>query len=342
MSGGVDSAVAASILKRDAHEVVGVTFLFDGTEASRIGAESAADICEKLGIPHQVVDLSERYEELVARPVQRDLEQGLEPSVPSLVTNKLLMPALFELARELKLRFVATGHYARVASEASTTDAYPLRLMRAHDGFFDQSFLLHELAQDQLNRVMFPLGEMHEMEVRVAAMRAGLMIPQVPAGDNPYLFGGGMGLAQWVERRNCKIPAGEVVELSSGKVLGQHRGLYMHPLGSKVPVAGEQGARFAVAKDAASGRLYVGSETQAAGESCQVGQLVWTSIHPLKEKRSCRVRLERGANPMPVQLVPGTDGRLTMSFTLPILGLASGKTVVFYSDNMVLGGGVIV
>lgn len=341
MSGGVDSAVAASILKRDAHELVGVTFLFDDTEASRIGAESAAGICTKLGIPHQVVDLSERYEELVARAVVPCLEQGLEPSIPNLVTNKLLMPALFELARELKLRFIATGHYARVASEASTTDAYPLRLMRAHDGFFDQSFLLHELAQDQLNRLMFPLGELHEMEVRVAAMREGLMIPQVPVGDNPYLFGGGLGLAQWLEKRGCSTPAGEVVELSSGKVLGQHRGLHMHPLGSKVPVAHEAGARYAVAKDAASGRLYVGSESQAAGESCQVCDLVWTSIHPLKEKRSCRVRLERGANPMPVQLVPGADGRLTMSFTLPILGLASGKTVVFYSDAMVLGGGVI-
>ena len=340
MSGGVDSAVAASILKRDAHELVGVTFLFDGGQASRIGAETAASICAKLGISHQVVDLSQRYEELVAAKVLEDLAVGREPSIPVIATSKLLMPALFEMAKELKLRFVATGHYARVASEASTTDAYPLRLMRASDKFFDQSFLLHDLAQDQLNRLMFPLAGMHEMDVRVAAMREGLMMPQVPAGDNPYLFGGGPGLHQWLAQRGAAPAGGEVVELSSGKVLGTHRGLHMHPLGSKVPF-GEGGPRYAVAKDAAHGKLYVGSETQAAGETCQVKELVWTSIHPLKEKRSCRVRLERGANPMPVQLVPCGEDRLTMSFTLPIAGLASGKTVVFYSDDMVLGGGVI-
>ena len=341
MSGGVDSAVAASILKRDAHELVGVTFLFDGGQASRFGAESAASICGMLGIPHRVVDLSQRYEELVAAKVVEDYAAGLEPSVPVIATSRLLMPALFEMTKELKLRFVATGHYARVVSESSTTDAYPLRLMRAADKCFDQSFLLHDLTQDQLNRLMFPLAGMHEMEVRVTAMREGLMMPQVPAGDNPYLFGGGPGLHLWLEQRGAAMAAGEVVELSSGKVLGSHRGLHLHPLGSKVPFGDAGNPRYAVAKDAAHGKLYVGSETQAAGETCQVRELVWTSIHPLKEKRSCRVRLERSANPMPVQLIPCGDDRLTMSFTLPIPGLASGKSVVFYSDDMVLGGGVI-
>ena len=99
--------------------------------------------------------------------------------------------------------------------------------------------------------------------------------------------------------------------------------------------------RFVVAKDSKLNCLFVGSAAQAASESCVLENVTWTSIQPLEEKRSCRVRFARGDNPRPCQLVPIEDGKLMMSFTMPVTGLASGKTAVFYSDDMVLGGGTI-
>ena len=180
MSGGVDSAVAASILKRGAHDVVGVTLLFDNSERSRIGAETAAGIAGKLGIEHRIIDVAERYEEYAAAHVVSQVREGRETSLDAAFTSKLLIPLLFEIADESKIRKVATGHYAGTVMESAGIGAYPWRLMRAHDKFNDQSFMLYDLSQDELNRLEFPLADMQEMKVRVEAMREGLMIPQVP------------------------------------------------------------------------------------------------------------------------------------------------------------------
>lgn len=380
MSGGVDSAVAASILKRDAHDVVGVTFLFDGSERSRIGAERAADIAEKLGIEHRVVDENARYEEAMGRAVAGQVAEGLEPSLAAAFTSRVLIPALFELADAEKIRQVATGHYAGAVMESGGIGTYPWRLMRAFDKFNDQSYMLYRLSQDELNRLVFPLADMQEMRVRVDAMRQGLMMPEVPHGEHLYLFGNqAHDLPAWLEARGVAGEDGDIIDLASATVLGSHRGLHHHVLGEKLefdnpragmPVAGfvpapapedgEQGddsedaaaavevpvepdtiERYVVAKDKKLNAVYVGTAAQAAGESATVCDVFWTSIHPLDSKRSCRVRFSCEDNPRPCQLVPLEGGKLMMSFTLPQSGLASGKTVVFYSDNMVLGGGVI-
>ena len=382
MSGGVDSAVAASILKRDAHDVVGVTLLFDDSERSRIGAERAADICEKLGTEHRVVDQSARYEEAMGRYVASRVADGLEPSLAAVFTSQVLIPALFELADAEKIRQVATGHYAGTVMESGGIGTYPWRLMRGFDKFNDQSFMLYHLTQDELNRLVFPLAQMQEMRVRVDAMRQGLMMPEVPHGEHLYLFGEqAHELHAWLEARGLEGVAGDIIDLASGKAIGSHEGLHHHMLGEKLefanpragmPVAGfvtpvEQPAvqgdgeeaeaqaaepaeipvepetieRYVVAKDVKLNAVYVGSAAQAAGESCTVRDVFWTSIHPIDSKRSCRVRFSREDNPRPCALIPLEDGKVMMSFTLPQAGLASGKTVVFYSDDMVLGGGVI-
>lgn len=379
MSGGVDSAVAASILKRGAHDVVGVTLLFDSSERSRIGAEIAAGIAGKLGIEHRVIDATERYEEYAAAHVVCQVREGREPSLDAAFTSKLLIPLLFEIADESKIRKVATGHYAGTVMESAGIGAYPWRLMRAHDKFNDQSFMLYDLSQDELNRLEFPLVDMQEMKVRVEAMREGLMIPQVPQGEHLYLYGEGSdSLSSWLGAHGVNMEPGDAIELSSAAVLGTHEGLCRYSVGDKLvfdnpragePVvsaallqaaasAGEDGEvqagaleaqavepdtieRFVVAKDSKLNCLFVGSAAQAASESCVLENVTWTSIHPLEEKRSCRVRFARGDNPRPCQLVPIEDGKLMMSFTMPVAGLASGKTAVFYSDDMVLGGGTI-
>ena len=370
MSGGVDSAVAASILKRGAHDVVGVTLLFDSSERSRIGAENAAGIAEKLGIEHHVVDACERYEEY-ASCIAAQVGEGREPAFDAEFNSKLLLPLLFEIADEAKIRKVATGHYASTLMESAGIGACPWRLMRAHDKYNDQSYLLYDLSQDELNRLVLPLADMQEMKVRVEAMREGLMIPQVPQGEHFYLYGeGSAGLDSWLAARGVNAAVGDAIDLSTSVVLSSHRGLHRHDLGDKLvfdnPRAGQPVIsalplqeenqlaeapepsvepdtieRYVVAKDVKLNCLYVGSFSQAASESCLVENVRWTSIHPLEEKRSCRVRFARGDNPRPCQLVPLEDGKVMVSFTLPVLGLASAKTAVFYSDDMVLGGGSI-
>ena len=368
MSGGVDSAVAASILKRDAHDVVGVTFLFDDSDASRIGAESAVDICKKLGIEHQVVDASARYEQAMASCIASQVSLGAEPSHTAVFTMRVLLPALFELADAEKIRKVATGHYAKSCMESNGIGTYPWRLMRAHDKFNDQSFMLYGLSQDSLNRLVFPLSDMQEMKVRVDAMRQGLMVAQVPSGQSLYLYGiGAASLEEWLAARGVMSSAARLVDLACGQTMGTVSSIATCRLGQRfefanpragmpladaqldsdaqedapVPLEPDTLERYVVAKDMEGGIVYLGNQTQACGESCVVRDVSWTSIHPIETKRSCRVQFEVGVNPRPCTLAPMPDGTLTMSFTLPVAGLASGKTVVFYSDDMVLGGGVI-
>ena len=354
ISGGVDSVVAASLLKRDAHDVVGVTLLFDDSDASRIGAEKAAEICKRFDFEHSVVDVSAEYEELVAKPIFEGYAAGLEVNSTVLATQRILLPKLFELSQAARCRFVATGHFANVGSEAPVGDLFPLRLQRAQDKHNDQSFYLNGLEQSQLNRLMFPLGNMQELEVRMHAMRSGLMMPEVPNGDNLYLFGAGAGgtLTQWLAARGLNMPQGDAVDLATGAVVGRHRGLAAITLGERFhtdaertmtaeELEDEKNRRYIVARDLTLNRAYIGTAAQASAESVRVKDVVWTSIHPLTEKRSCRMRTYRGESPKPVQLVPMDDGSVTMSFTLPQRGLASGKSVVFFSDNIVLGGGTI-
>ena len=373
MSGGVGSSVAASILKRDTHDVVGVTLLFDDAVASLDAAKCAADMAAKLGIEHQTIDASDVYEQRFAAPVAAAFAQGQEPSLAALFTCDVLMPLLFNQARALKCAQVATGHYAGTVMESGGIGTYPWRLMRAHDTYNDQSYLLWRLSQDELNRLRLPLAQMQEMNVRVDAMRQGLMVPQVPSGQSLYLYGSGSSsLPEWLAARGVKAATGDCVDLSTGTVLGRHDGLPLCPLGKKFefdnPRAGmpqdatlppvqednDQEAaevepllepdtleRYVAAKDMSCNIAYVGSAAQASVESCVVKDVFWTSIHPIDAKRSCRVRLDMQQNPRPCTLAPMPDGRLTVSFTLPVAGLASGKSVVFYSDDMVLGGGII-
>lgn len=381
MSGGVGSSVAASILKRDAHQVVGVTFLFDGSATSRDAAVQATRIADKLGIEHHVVDACKRYEQDFAAPMARLMASGAQPSFAAEFTNRLLLPLLFEQAQERKAMQVATGHYAGTVMESNGIGTYPWRLMRAHDTYNDQSFLLYRLSQDQLNRLRFPLADMQEMRVRVDAMRAGLMVPQVPAGEGLHLYGAGsQDLESWLVARGVAECPGTCVDLASGTALGScdnvvtcgagdklcfanlRAGLPVEgfaaldrqvdgsdageeqdaPESARVPVEPDFIERYVVARDLGSHTVYVGSAAQASKESCVVREVNWTSIHAIDSKRSCRVRLAAQDNPRPCTLTPMPDGQVMMSFTLPVAGLAAGKTAVFYSDNMVLGGGIIV
>ncbi len=240
--------------------------------------------------------------------------------------------------------------------------------MRAHDKFNDQSFMLYGLTQDELNRLVFPLADMREMKVRVDAMRQGLMVAQVPSGQSLYLYGkGAASLEEWLAARGVTSSAAQLVDLACGQPMGTVGFLSTCKLGQRfefanpragmplsdaqldsdaqedapIPLEPDTLERYVVAKDMAGGIAYLGSQTQACGESCVVRDVSWTSIHPIEAKRSCRVQFEVGVNPRPCTLAPMPDGTLTMSFTLPVAGLASGKTAVFYSDDMVLGGGVI-
>ncbi len=338
MSGGVDSTVGASLLLRDAYDVVGVTLLLSDEQRFKDGADAARSACEKLGIEHRTVDVREDFEQQVAQRVLADVAAGLEPDA-GVLCQRFILQQLFKLAREERVMKVATGHYASIVSATDGIGTYPLRLMQAKDRSRDQSFQLYDLDQSQMNILVLPLAQVMELDVRMHAMRTGLMFPEYDPDDTPLLYGKGSSRAQWVERRDAGMPAGKIIALDGGTVLGEHNGLHAVSLGQKIALA-DGSECVAVAKDYATNTVYAGLQELAKGESCLLKNVHWTSIRPIQERRSCRVKFDVRGTARPVQLAPQGD-KLLMSFTIPVEGLASGKTAVFYSDDMVLGGAVI-
>ena len=215
LSGGVDSAVAAKLLQEH-YDVTGL-YLDIGLGGS--GAADAAAVAERLGIPLEIADIRAQLEERVCAPFAADYLAGRTP-LPCARCNRLVkFPALFALAEKIGARYVSTGHYARVENG----------LLKKGRPANDQSYMLARLTREQLQRVIFPLGDYEKAEVRTLARDFG-----IPVADKPdsmeicFIPQGDYG--DWLEARGLSTPPGNFVD-KSGNILGQHRGIHRYTLG---------------------------------------------------------------------------------------------------------------
>ena len=309
ISGGVDSAVAALLLKEEGHEVVGVTMtLGRADEEKSLGeAKSAA---ERLGIPLKVFDFSREWFSSVLQYVRTTYIGGQTPN-PCVRCNEtvkfgLLPQAAFELGCE---RF-ATGHYARIASRLPS----PV-LCRAVDKTKDQSYFLYRVKPEILARTIFPLGELTKGEVRAKARAFGLEVAE--KGDSQDFCGGDpMKIVDEPDRE------GEVVTVG-GKVIGKHRGYWNYTVGMRKGLGIGGGTPYYVVRlDAARNRVIVGFKADAVRHDLELADTVGVidKSLPVKVRSAGEPRLLR-------------DG---------IAGIAPGQSAVFYDGDVVVGGGVIV
>ena len=309
ISGGVDSAVAALLLKEEGHEVVGVTMtLGRADEEKSLGeAKSAAEL---LGIPLKVFDFSREWFSDVLQYVRTTYIGGQTPN-PCVRCNEtvkfgLLPQAAFELGCE---RF-ATGHYARIASRLPS----PV-LCRAVDKTKDQSYFLYRVKPEVLARTIFPLGELTKGEVRAKARAFGLEVAE--KGDSQDFCGGDpMKIVDEPDRE------GEVVTVG-GKVIGKHRGYWNYTVGMRKGLGIGGGTPYYVVRlDAARNRVIVGFKADAVRHDLELADTVGVidKSLPVKVRSAGEPRLLR-------------DG---------IAGIAPGQSAVFYDGDVVVGGGVIV
>lgn len=351
MSGGVDSSTCAWMLKRDGHQVVGVTLRFHESAHRDAQLVKAHDIADKLGIDYHVIDARDRFGELVKTRLGESAAAGAYPNPCSICTPELKIPLLFEQMERYGCEYVATGHYARVTSQEAGFGLLPYQLRSSLDRSKDQTYLLYRLSQEQLSKLMFPLAEIHKGVVRRTAMQAGLM-PIVPVNDGqgePCFFDGDTA-ADWLEGEGgLAAEQGDIVDLGSRKAIGTHDGLHRYEFGQRVKLAddseeqqGEFGPveHFVVAKDHEHNELLVGPRGFAAHEMCRLRDVAWTSIEPLEKKRSCRVRLAWDRKPIPAQIVRSGD-EILVAFNEVAYNVVPGREAVLYSDDLVLGGGVL-
>lgn len=342
MSGGVDSSVAAARLVDDGYDVVGVTLhLWDypdeTPEKSRCCApediHDARLVADHLGIPHYAFDRRELFRSRVVDPFVDAYLEGRTPSPCVWCNRTVKMHELFGIADRLGAAKVSTGHYARIVRD----DAGRARLHRAHDDHKDQSYFLHMLSAEQLDRVLLPLGETVKGEVRAEAVAREL--PGANKGESQELcFVASGNYAEFVEERaRDRVRPGPIVD-GSGRRLGDHEGIHRYTVGQRRGLGVALGKPAFVTGIDADGTVTVGDAEAMHSSEARLDAGTWSDDvrFPLAATVQVRAR-HRGA---PAKVAQNDDG-LVVSFDEPVRAVSPGQIAVAYLGDRVLGGATI-
>jgi tRNA-specific 2-thiouridylase len=353
MSGGVDSSVAAALLARAGHDVVGVSMqLYDqraspeafGSCCSLDDLHDARRVAAAIGIPHYLVNFERKFQDTVVRNFVEEYASGRTP-IPCVHCNAdLKFATLVERAAAFDASSVATGHYARVEFDEA---AGRFRLLRGVDRDKDQSYFLFSLTQDQLAHAMFPIGHLTKPEVRAHAEALGLAVADKPDSHEICFVPDG-NTGDFVEAhstsltagRSASLMAGDIVD-SSGKVLGQHGGLHRFTVGQRKGLGIATGSpRYVLRLEPADRTVVVGSRDELGRRSFEASGVNWIAGSPPDGPIRVTARIRHRHRDAPATVV--ADGSaIAVTFDEPQLAISPGQAVVLYDDEDVVGGGWI-
>jgi tRNA-specific 2-thiouridylase len=349
MSGGVDSSVAAALLTREGHDVIGLSMqLYDhsGSDADgqvRFGSCCTIDdlydarrVATSLGIPHYIVNFERRFDETVVSNFVREYVSGRTP-IPCVHCNgDLKFATLAERAEGLGAEYVATGHYARL--EQAADGRYLLR--RGRDASKDQSYFLFTLTQAQLSRALFPVGALAKPEVRSLAHDLGLAVSDKPDSHEICFVADG-DHATFLERHGAAPAPGHIRDVS-GRVVGTHDGVHRFTVGQRKGLGLSSPVRlYVVGIDADQGAVTVGPREALERIELAASGVNWIAGVPPAGGTRATAQIRYRHREAAVTIVPlGTD-RVKVLFDEAQYAVAPGQAVVFYDRDVVLGGGWI-
>ncbi len=334
MSGGVDSSVAALLLKEQGLDVQGVTFQL--VRASVAAAERARQVCEGLEITHHIIDRTDNFERAVIDPFCADYAAGTTPN-PCVRCNAFVKwPGLLEAASALDCWYVATGHYARIHTEGDRA-----QILRGTDRGKDQSYALYSLPQTALERTLFPLGSMTKESVRTVAEKASLPtsgteesqdICFIPEGD----------YRSFLARRVSMRPG--PIQDTEGQVLGTHQGLPFYTVGQRKGLGIPAGRPLYVTeKDTDENLLVVGPREALCKRAFLVAGVNWVSVPSPAAGTKLEAELEVRYRTRAIRAVLQVQTAETVHVDLPDhdQAIAPGQSAVWYRGDVLLGGGII-
>jgi tRNA-specific 2-thiouridylase len=342
LSGGIDSSMAAWMLAEQGYRVAGVTLRFycyarSGSSrrpcCSDAALRRARAICARLGIAHRVIDAEDEFARTVIDPFVREYRRGRTPN-PCIVCNaKVKFPALARVADWLGCRFVATGHYARLARDPRGR----VFLAAAIDGRKDQSYFLYRVPVKILERAIFPLGEMSKGELSDRAAALGVRAPGVPESQDVCFVADG-DLERFLGER-IGSRAGEVVD-ARGRFLGTHSGVHHYTIGQRkgLGIAGGQ-PLYVREIDAGRRRIVLGPKEDVFHSAALCRGLKLRTFDlggSLKAKVRYRKPLAE------VACAERSGSELTVLFREPQWAITPGQSLVLYRGDLVVGGGIIV
>jgi len=347
MSGGVDSSVAALLLKRQGYDVIGM-FMKNWDETDENGvcaadrdAEDVRRVCDLIGIPHYTINFEEEYRRKVFDYFLEEHRKGRTPNPDVMCNREIKFGEFLRAAQSLGADRIATGHYARIGF-----DGGEYRLLRAADGNKDQTYFLHALTQEQLSRAMFPIGHLTKPEVRRIAEEAGLPVAR-KKDSTGICFIGERNFREFLQRFLPAQP-GDMIDLDTGEKKGRHEGLMYYTIGQRhglgIGGGGTGEPWFVAGKDLKRNVLYV---VQGHGHPAlySVG-LTAEDVHWISPRRPegpfrCTAKFRYRQPDQEVTVTPRPDGRWDVAFDEPQRAITPGQAVVFYDGEVCLGGGTI-
>lgn len=347
MSGGVDSSVTACLLKKQGYEVIGATMsIWDKNTNFRgdMSADScfspheeqdkevAKAICDKLGIEYIVLDCSELYKKMVLENFKSEYRAGRTPNPCVMCNSFIKFNALPEAAKNngINFDFFATGHYATIIKTENNRYA----IKRGADKTKDQSYFLYRLNQEQLSKVLMPLGQYTKKEVRKMAEDFGLGVSDKPDSQDFY-----SGDINDILQNEPQI--GNFVN-KEGKVLGQHQGIWNYTVGQRrgMGIAAER-PLYVLGFNKEKNEVIVGYEEECERSGLIAADCCWGAIDKLSEALECEAKVRSAQQPTPAKIIPHSDGKVKVEFYAKQKAIAPGQSVVFYQNDIVLGGGII-
>jgi tRNA-specific 2-thiouridylase len=344
MSGGVDSSVAAYLLKEQGYEVEGVSLiLFDSPSHKASGnappspTESVTDAgltAQAIGIRHSHVDMRDLFAGKVIKPFIDSYANGLTPN-PCIQCNRhVKFTSLIKAADKGGFGFIATGHYARVLH----TNMGP-RLLRGVDPGKDQSYVLHYLSRDILSRLILPLGERTKPDVRAIARNLNLPAAKRPESQE-ICFIGERNYVAFMDNSG-KDTQGQVVDIETGKVIGNHGGIHLYTIGQRKRLPATGKPVYVVKIDQLTNAVFIGPREMALTREFIVRDMNWL-ISPGKSDLHATVKVRSTMTDEPASIRILDDGTVSVFFDEPQWAPAPGQSAVFYQGDTVLGGGPII
>lgn len=347
MSGGVDSSVAAALLARDGYEVVGVTMrLFNAPneQVARLNksccsledVEDARAVCRKIGAKHYFLNFEEEFQKHVVDYFVGEYERGRTPHPCLACNDRLKFEFLIRRAELMDADVVATGHYARIHKHEGEYS-----LLAGIDPLKDQSYVLYTLTQDQLSKLSLPIGDYSKDQIREVARDLGLSIANKPDSQDICFIPDG-DYNRFIEPRLKRKLPGDIVDIE-GAVLGEHDGIHGFTIGQRkrIPIINSTPRPLYVTDiNAESGQVTVGPAENLMKTRLYASGVNWISGIAPVEQFEAEARIRYNGNNTPARVRAVLNGA-EIEFEQPVRAITPGQAVVFYRDDVVIGGGLI-
>ena len=336
MSGGVDSSVAALLLKKQGHKLIGVTLNLLGSLQDEENITSAKKICEKLQIPHHTIDIKDRFADTVIKNFYSEYAKGRTPN-PCVYCNYIIkFRAIYDNMADLDIEKIATGHYVRIQFD-KVSQRY--NLIKGKDKNKDQSYFLWRLTQEQLRGSIFPLGKFTKENIRIIAEKNNLHTAKSKESQE-VCFVNNNNLEEFL-KSHIKFKPGDILD-TRGKKIGRHRGCIFYTIGQRKGLGLAVGKPVYVLKiDAEKNQIIVGDNSELFKKELTASTLNWIAIQELREPIKVMAKIRYRTRPQPALVKRINDNKIKVTFDEPQRAITPGQSVVFYEEQKVVGGGII-